>query len=456
MKKVYWFTFLFTLSFRLIFSQTNYQHGFLPVDADEKKSQPNYDLYKQQLHKKYDTLFERVEDCNKFIKWEIADLRSNFEDGENYTNWDYAQTYINKLFKTIIPGANPDSVNMKIIRSTNINAFMTGSGQAYITVGFLANALNEAEIASVLGHEYGHYIHLDAYKGFKDYIKTEKKIKIGNTFAGYGGGIFSLMSISNMYDARRDMEREADKTGIELAKQAGYNLLAAVDMERRFKLIEDNAVKDKDYKRRPGFYFRTHPPSKERVEYAQKAANASDTVNTKYFQVDENMFNKVKMQAVDECINLLLQQMDYEDCIELCYKQLLFYPTDEFYLFYLNEALRRLILINPKEADNFFITGQYNTAVTQLPKSKLPVYINSQTPIKNTDFRIPRTIFYHYEYLMLADNNKVFVTLPNNYLTRTDTLEFVTNSDALKYFIALQEKLNQSSVSWVKNCQTNT
>lgn len=457
MKKNTLFTLAVFFFCRVLFSQTIYQHGFLPygTDTEEKNSQPNYQLYKQQLHKKYDTIFSKVEDCNNFIKLLINDLRENFESGGVYTNWPTAQNYVNRVFNKIIPGANPDSVNVKIIRSPDINAFMTGTGQAYITVGYLANALNEAEIATTFGHEYGHYIHHDAYNSFMEYTRNETHKKVGNMFAGYGGGIFGLVSTSNMYKAYQNMERDADKTSVELTKLSNYNLLARVSALKRYKIIEENIKRDKDYRSTGIFYFSTHPPTQERIDVAQKDANANDTVKTKYYQIDEALFKQIKMQAVDECIRILLQQQNFEDCVELCYKQLLFNPTDEFYLFYVNEALRRYLTVKPLEADDFFITGRYTTYSKYLPKNKMPVYVNSQT-LKPVDARVTQTIPYHYEYLMLADKDKLFVTLPDNNLTRTDTLEFVTNKDALAYFMDRQEKLNQSSVKWVKNCQANT
>jgi len=458
MKKAFLLTVILVFCCRTFFSQTNYQHGFLSFGTNvaEKNNRPNYQLYKQQLHKKYDTLFSKVEDCNYFVKSLISDLRSDFENGEVYVNWDYAQNYLNKVFNKVIPGANPDSINIKIIRSADVNAMMTGTGQAYITVGFLANALNEAEIAGTLGHEYGHYIHLDLYKTFNEYLKNETHRKVGNMLGGIGGSIYKGVSTSNMYEGFKDMERDADNTGAELAKQANYNLLARVNVLKRYKIIEDNNKRDKDYRIGIGIYYSSHPPTQERINTMQKDANGSDTINAKYFQVDESLFNKIKLQAVDECINLLLQQQEFEDCIELCYKQLLFNPTDEFYLFYLNEALRRYITVKPLEADDFFITGRYNTYTKYVPKNKLPVYVNSEKELKPADQKVTQTIFYHYEYLTLADKDRLFVNLPDNNLTRTDTLEFVTNKDALKYFIALQEKLKQSSVNWVKNCLANT
>ena len=457
MKKKAFLIFIFT--YNILLSQVDYKHDILPVE-EEKVITANYKLYQNQLHEKYDSIFansdnENEVECKYFIKSQLNYLKYSLEGGNIYSNWGYAQTYLNKLFNSIIPDVKSDSINIQIIRSTEVNAFITDMGKAYITVGFLAHALNEAEIAYALGHEYGHYIHRDAYHSFEKYLKNEESKKISLMLAGYRGNVFSLISTSNRYGNLRGMEREADEVAIDLTKKAGYNLLAGVNIQKRFKIIEEKEKKDKDYKP-VGFYFHIHPPSGERIINIKNGANKSDTISTKYFKIDEKAFWKIKRQAVDECINLHMQRFEFEDCIELCYEQLLTNPNDEYYLFFINEALRRFLLMNPTEADKYFITGRYNIASKYLPKEKLPVYINSKLGLKPTDVRITQTIFYHYDYLMLTDKEKLFVNLPANELTKTDTLEFITNGEALDYFMGRQQKLKQPSVNWVKNCISNT
>ncbi|MGZ3866251.1 MAG: M48 family metallopeptidase [Bacteroidia bacterium] len=444
---------LLILAFSGLFlhAQSEYTHSFLTfgLSGNEKIFSPDYKAYAKQLKLKYDSVFKDKDDLEEFIQFTLAGLYKEFENGTIYTNWNYAEEYLNKILSSIIPSSADTNINIKIIRTTDVNAFMTGTGQAYITVGFLANALNEAEIASVLGHEYGHYVQQYSYKYYKAWQKNQRNRKIGRLFAGYGGNLFSVLSTSFTYGGYRDMEREADQIGIEHAKAANYNLLSQVNVMRRFKLIEDNREKNKDHK--SGFYFHTHPPTNERIEYGEKAAAQSDTTNALYFKIDANLFKKVKQQAIDECINLLLQQQDFEGCIEMCYRQLIQNPDDEFYLFYVNEALRRFLLIKPEESEKLFITGRYTTYTKFIPADKKPVYIMSSKIGKTETEKISQTIFYHYEYLMLADKNKLLTKLPDNALTRNDTLEFVTNGDALKYFISQQEKLKQGSVEWVKN-----
>lgn len=448
-----WLIYLYLISFASVRGQEVYKHGFISYgrDSTEKFIQPDYELYAKQMHNRYDSLFKDKEQREDFVEFLLGGLHVEFDNGGIYTNWKYAEEYLNRLFRSVIPAQSDSNLKISIVRSTDINAFMTGSGQAFITVGYLANALNEAEIASTLGHEYGHYAHLDAYRRYKEYLKNQKHYLIGS-LTGFGGWVFYRISTANTFGNFRDMEREADQTSIELCQKANYNLLAAVNVKKRYKMVEDNYEKSKDYRR--GFYFHTHPPTEERIKYTQKAADSSDLVNSKYFAINEALFRKIKLQAIDECINLLLQEQDFEECIELCYRQLIFDPHNEFYLFYMNEALRRLLLTDEKNADKLFITSRYSTYTKFLPKK--PLLVISEKYPKPTDLRMGQTIFYHYEFVELADDKGLLVKLPDNELTRNDTLEFVSNKDALNYFTARQEKLGQSSVSWIKNCSSNT
>lgn len=452
------YTLLFIFFFLNLAAQSSYKHNILsfPSDQDKKNLKPNYKAYKKELRKKYDSIFDNKEEENEFIHILVDELKKDFVGGNIYTNWKEGEEYLNQIFKSILPDSTPQNVNIKIIRTTDVNAFMTASGQAYITVGFLAEALNEAEIVQALGHEYGHYLHNDSYKRFKEVVAMEKNYKIGRLFASSGGELFYLISTSNSFGGFRDMEREADKTGMELVKRANYNLLGLAKVMERFKMIEQLKQKQKDRAYHSGiFYFNDHPPTEERIKYTYKEALTTDTLGAPYFKISQQTFQKIKLQAIDECVTLLLQEQNYQDCMELCYRQLLFYPNDEFYLFYINEALRRYLLLKPKEADNFFITSQYNLYSKYVPKNKQPKFVQSSKYAKASSEILSQSVFYHYEYLKLSYNNKLIIPLPDNELTRTDTLQFITNQDALNYFTSKQKQLKQSSVSWVENCSAD-
>ena len=45
-----------------------------------------------------------------------------------------------------------------------------------------------------------------------------------------------------------------------------------------------------------------------------------------------------KKQAIDESVYLLFKQHDYDECLELAFKQYLDNPNDKFYLFFIVET----------------------------------------------------------------------------------------------------------------------
>jgi Zn-dependent protease with chaperone function len=434
-------------------SQTTYSHGFI----NGKSQAPlvtDYSIYEKAMTAKYDTAFKNKKLMQAFIDEHISALKSRYSTGGIYTNWQYAEDYLNAIAKKLLGSKWTPNISIKIVRDPEVNASMTESGQAYFNTGFLAFASNEAEIAATLGHEYGHYEHLDHYYSFQEAVKNQKHRQISSAF-GLAGLAFYFSSTYQTFANSREMERNADRTGIELSKEAGYNLYAALHVEKGLGALEKNWKKSENYRR--GLYFRTHPPSEERIAYTAQAAAASDTSQASYFLVDKEVFRIVKKQAIDECINLYLQSNDYESAIELCYRQLLLNPNDEFYLFYLNESLRRFLYEYPGKEEEFFITGSYDTQAFPLTKEELPRAVKSQRYPKLSASKIGKTIFYHYEYLMLTDDqNHLNVSLPPSELTNADTLEFITYREALDYFTARQIALKQGSVSWLENCTVDS
>jgi hypothetical protein len=60
-----------------------------------------------------------------------------------------------------------------------------------------------------------------------------------------------------------------------------------------------------------------------------------------------------------------------------------------------------------------------------------------------------KTINYQYDFLLFGNDAKLIGKLPLNELTNNDTIEFVTNKEALNYFINKQIKRGYTSVNFV-------
>ncbi|MGL6042939.1 MAG: M48 family metalloprotease, partial [Sandaracinobacteroides sp.] len=69
---------------------------------------------------------------------------------------DYVRGVGVKVATASVPGSRPQDWTITVLNSPVPNAMATPGGYVYITRGLLSMMNNEAELASVLGHEAGH------------------------------------------------------------------------------------------------------------------------------------------------------------------------------------------------------------------------------------------------------------------------------------------------------------
>ena len=151
-----------------------------------------------------------------------------------------------------------------------VNAFALPGGHVYIGAGLVALMDTEDELAAVLGHEIEHIDHYHCAERVQLEARL-RKIPLGE-----------LLAIpATVFEAgySKDQELEADREGTRLAVWAGYSPLGAIRTFETFERL------DQEYVRRArspqeelsmlaaqtiGGYFRSHPPTSERVEQIRK------------------------------------------------------------------------------------------------------------------------------------------------------------------------------------------
>jgi predicted Zn-dependent protease len=155
----------------------------------------------------------------------------------------------------------------KVVNDSTPNAFALPGGFVAITRGLLVNLENEAQLASVLGHEIGHVTARHSVQGMQrgTLLNLGMAVLSGVTGgASYGAlaqqaGQLAAGLLDNTYS--REQEREADRLGVDYMVAAGYNPKGAVQLQEYFyRQIEKGAE--------PMWLaglFRTHPFSKERM-----------------------------------------------------------------------------------------------------------------------------------------------------------------------------------------------
>ena len=168
---------------------------------------------------------------------------------------DVAKRLWTQVKRTDIP------YNIKIIDSTDINAFTTLGGYIYVNEGTLDFAQSDDELASVIGHETGHEEH-------RHTVTFANKAQILNILFGIGA-MFSpflyrfgqLAQAGLLAKQSRIDELEADRYGLHLISSAGYDPDAAISFMRHLGALHD------DHSDLVNKYFEDHPGVPDRVAH---------------------------------------------------------------------------------------------------------------------------------------------------------------------------------------------
>jgi len=171
----------------------------------------------------------------------------------------YLQSVTDRLFPEMPTGA----LRIRVIRDEEMNAFALPSGAIYVNTGALLRMRNEAELASLLGHEVTHVTEEHSLEGARSgkTIAGTAMVLSGGVSAGLGPLLTQLAAYSTMAGFSRSREREADALGLERMARAGYDTDAmATFFDRVQREFAARKIKE-------GLYaFATHPRFESRVE----------------------------------------------------------------------------------------------------------------------------------------------------------------------------------------------
>jgi predicted Zn-dependent protease len=178
--------------------------------------------------------------------------------------------YLNRVATRILPAHiqhNRLRPQVKVLSNPLLNAFAYPNGVIYVHSGILASIENEAQLATLLGHELTHATHRHAIQGMRSArVKGATLQTFGvltMPFGLIGALATALGSVGYMASVTgysRDMEREADREGLALMARAGYA------PEEAPKLFEALKREVEEEKRDEPFFFGSHPRLSERIE----------------------------------------------------------------------------------------------------------------------------------------------------------------------------------------------
>jgi tetratricopeptide (TPR) repeat protein len=200
------------------------------------------------------------------------------------------ETYVEGIGRKLLadqPALENVDFQFRVLRDPMVNAFALPNGTIYVTTGLLGVLENEAQLASVLGHEATHVINRHTFLENRSARKKVLAITIlqGVADSAPGGGgaagsafgltvnairlgsqIGAMILEASIYGYSQDREREADRHGYELMTRASYDPHA---MARTFELLDEKL----EFEPIEGFY-RTHPKLEERRKTAIERSEA--------------------------------------------------------------------------------------------------------------------------------------------------------------------------------------
>lgn len=174
--------------------------------------------------------------------------------------------YINDIGQRLAAKSTRSNINyvFSVVNDDSINAFATMGGRVYINTGLIKTVANEAELASVIGHEIAHIAGKHAIEQMKAQARNQ------GILAATGmdqSQIVQLgVAIALDFPHSRSDETEADELGFDMLTQAGYAPEAMASFMK--KLLSANSGG------RPPTFLSTHPATGDRVSRLQAKADS--------------------------------------------------------------------------------------------------------------------------------------------------------------------------------------
>jgi predicted Zn-dependent protease len=187
--------------------------------------------------------------------------------------------YVDEIGQRLAQGSKRPDIpyTFQVVKDKNINAFATMGGFVYLNTGLIAAADNEAQLASVIGHEIGHIVKRHS-------IQQMRQTAIARGLATAAGldrntlvniGVELALQRPN---SRKD-EFEADQEGLYNLEQAGYAPSAMVAFMGKLLKARGSV---------PTF-LSTHPAASDRIAALEQAidpaqANVGEGLNDKAYK----------------------------------------------------------------------------------------------------------------------------------------------------------------------------
>jgi predicted Zn-dependent protease len=183
---------------------------------------------------------------------------------------DKIQSYVASLGKGIAVKSERPNLpwEFHVVDDASVNAFALPGGFIYVTRGLMTSINDEAELATVVGHEIGHVTNRHSVQQISKAQLAQLGLGIGSILssdiARFGQLASAGLSILFLKYSR-DAENQADQAGFRYALQQGY------DVREMAKVMEtlDRISQTSDGGKLPE-WLATHPNPGNRIKHIEK------------------------------------------------------------------------------------------------------------------------------------------------------------------------------------------
>lgn len=250
--------------------------------------------------------------------WKEMDRAEEEIAGSNLLIQDPRLTgYLKHLIGTV-GGPAAQDFRIYLAHIPDFNAMMFPSGFAVVFTGLLLRMRNEAQLASVIAHESGHFLRRHMIRSWRDQKRKTDIFAVGAMLAGVGGagaGVYlgdyvqlaQLGTLLSLFQYSRAMEAEADAMGAKLIAETGYPPMEMASIWEQLIGEETATARYRGKNRRRGSLFDTHPSEGSRlVDLRADAAeltvpgNAYDAGRVRYL----SMINGIRPMLLDDQVKL--------------------------------------------------------------------------------------------------------------------------------------------------------
>ncbi|HEV2670918.1 MAG TPA: M48 family metalloprotease [Gemmatimonadales bacterium] len=186
------------------------------------------------------------------------------------------QTYVADLGKKLAATSERPSLpwTFRVVDDPSVNAFAIPGGHVYVTRGILAHMTNEAELATVMGHEIGHVTARHTAQQMTQQQLAGLGLAIGtiasSRIAQYAGQASQALQVMFLKFSRDD-ESQADQLGIRYSSRANYDSREMIHVMQMLDKIEtESGGKLPEW-------LATHPAPANRIEHITAILSGTQT-----------------------------------------------------------------------------------------------------------------------------------------------------------------------------------